>query len=125
MELPIETRTAEMTRQDRDRHKRMLVALDRTSQVTAFLAESADSVLEAQFRAEDQVMLLRSITLPNDAAQAIKTTLQESLDSARAQARELAALFSKMIMAARYDCTAVMTAMTTDEELAERRWSSR
>jgi len=118
MELLIEVRSAEATKQDRDRHKRMLLGLDRTSQVTAFLAETADAVLDGQFKAEDQVILLKQVVLPDTATQASKTALQESLDAARTQAKELAALFSKLLMAARYDCTAVMTAMSTDEDLA-------
>lgn len=116
-ELPFESKTPEERRADRDKQKRMVLILDKSSQVTAFLAEMADSVLDSQHREEDLVLLLKTVILPDTATAASKAALPRALAAARRNRQELAADFSKLIMAARYDCSSVNQAMLGEEGL--------
>jgi hypothetical protein len=104
-----ENATPEARRAERDRQRRMALALPRNNEVQIFLANLANLLLDGQDKTQDALLALvdtdEAAAAANDRGAAIL----------RLALAELTDMFGRIVMAARFDCAIVNEAMVHEE----------
>ena len=110
MVMPFE---AEQRRTNREKLQRAVLCLPRTSDVSSFLADIAQHVLNLQMRLEDTLLLAEGIVADATSAQC----KEDMVLSLRAAVPAVQELYGKIYMAATTDCASVVEAMQVAEDV--------
>jgi hypothetical protein len=103
----------EVRRAERDRRRPIVSCLPKVTDTAAFLAASATMLLDMQDSLEDGADIVQRLEDEDDLLQAQRSAAALFTNSL-AITNEL---FSKLVLAARYDCAAVQTTMDSEEPL--------
>jgi len=119
MALPFEEATAELRREVRERHHRIIASLPRQAPTQVFLADVAGQSLDLSIKLEDVIMSLSTITIDPPAAD--RNAHQRKLDTALGLLRTAqpvaAAVFGRTTAACKYDCSSVAESLSFDDDL--------
>ena len=110
MVMPFE---AEQRRTNREKLQRAVLCLPRTSDVSSFLADIAQHVLNLQMRLEDTLLLAEGIVADATSAQC----KEDMVLSLRAAVPAVQELYGKIYMAATTDCASVVEAMQVADDV--------
>ncbi len=106
----------EDVRAEQDRLRRIVARLPRNSETATFLSSIGSMLLDAQFAVEDGNGILGNMELE-------MLTEEQQLEYWRAKSLlydgfyKLSDIFGKIVLAARYDCRAVLENMDDEEEI--------
>jgi len=104
---------AEALRAERDRRRRIVACLQRPNDTAVFLVGATNLLLDLQDALEDGATLIQGMTVAA-AEQPAQANALAKFNSGVTIANEL---FSKLVLAIRYDCTSVQQTMDTEEPL--------
>jgi hypothetical protein len=105
----------EALRAHRDRLRRIVACLPRNSETATFLSSIGSMLLDAQFAVEDGNGILGNMELYRTKEQELEYWRALSLLSDGIY--KLIDIFGKIVLAARYDCRAVLENMDDEEEI--------
>ena len=113
MALPYEAENAEMRRINREKLQRAVSCLPRTSDVSSFLADIAQHILNLHMRIEDTLLLAEGVVTDVTSVQRMEVMMH----SLRSVVPDVQELYGKIYMAATTDCASVVEATQVEEEV--------
>lgn len=111
--LPCEGLTAEVRGAERDRLRRIIGELPRTSATAVFLAGTASHLLDIQFRVEDALRSATSLTVAPDQADALAALV----GGIRQALPACSDVFGRLVVGARFDLANVNETLAVEEPI--------